>query len=169
MSVDHVRSLFAYHRWADERVWACLASLTDAQLAEDLRYSVGSLRTQLFHTMAVESWWVRFLATGEVRFLDEADYPTRADLRAGRDVTDRATAAWLATLTEADLERPVRPDHWGEDQPAVPAWQAVYQVLNHSTDHRAQTLAGIHRLGGTTAGQDLLLFAWGDAATDLAG
>jgi uncharacterized damage-inducible protein DinB len=30
------------------------------------------------------------------------------------------------------------------------------QVINHSTDHRAQMLAGLHRLGAPTVGQDLL-------------
>lgn len=160
MSVDHLRQLAAYHVWANDRVWACLDTIGDDRFEEDLHYSVGSLRTQVIHVMAVESWWVRFLATGEVRFLDHADYPTRAAIRAERAVTDRATAAYLAALTDADLARMVRPDQWGEAEPAVAVWQALAQVFNHSTDHRAQMLAGLHRLGGETIAQDYLFHIW---------
>jgi uncharacterized damage-inducible protein DinB len=36
---------------------------------------------------------------------------------------------------------------------------------NHSTDHRAQTLAGLHKLGAPTVGQDYLNFCWEKRAT----
>jgi uncharacterized damage-inducible protein DinB len=32
------------------------------------------------------------------------------------------------------------------------------QVINHSTDHRAQTLAMLHHLGAPTIGQDFLAY-----------
>ncbi|PJF26553.1 MAG: hypothetical protein CUN52_15675 [Phototrophicales bacterium] len=37
---------------------------------------------------------------------------------------------------------------------------ALVQVANHSTDHRAQTLAGLHQLGATTVEQDYLFYLW---------
>ena len=167
MSVDRVRQLFAYDAWANRRVWACAASLSDEQFTDELDYSVGSIRTQILHTMAVQSWWVHFLATGEIRYLDHDDYPTRATVPPGWDRVEAATAAYLSTLTDDGLNRMVRPDHWGEAEQPVAVWQALFQIINHGTDHRAQTLAGIHRLGSTTAAQDYLFQVWGDAATDL--
>ena len=166
-SVEQFRQMYQYDAWANRRVWACVISLTDEQYTQELGYSVGPIRTQILHTMAVQSWWVHYLATGEIRYLDHDDYPTRETILPGWDRVEGATTAYLANLTDDDLSRMVRPDHWGEAEPAVAVWQALFQVINHSTDHRAQTLAGIHQLGGTTAAQDFLFQVWGDAATDL--
>ncbi len=38
----------------------------------------------------------------------------------------------------------------------IKVWEALVQVANHSTDHRAQIMAGLHRLGAPTMGQDFL-------------
>ncbi len=166
-SVEQFRQMYQYDAWANRRVWACVASLTDEQYSRELDYSVGSIRTQVLHTMAVQSWWVHFLATGEIRYLDHDDYPTRDTVLPGWERVEAATTAYLVDLIDDDLTRMVRPAHWGEAEPAVAVWQALFQVINHSTDHRAQTLAGIHQLGGTTAAQDYLFQVWGDAWTDL--
>ncbi len=34
------------------------------------------------------------------------------------------------------------------------------QVINHGTDHWAQTLALIHQVGGQTLEQDFIFYAW---------
>ncbi len=163
MNVAHVRQLFDYDAWANRRVWDCVESLSDEQIEQGLDYSVGSIRTQVLHTMGVQSWWVGFLATGELRFLDDDDFPTRDLVLAGWDRTEAATRDYLATLTDDGLDRLVLPGHWAERGRApITVWQALFQVLNHGTDHRAQTLAGIHRLGGRTVAQDFVLQVWGE-------
>lgn len=63
---------------------------------------------------------------------------------------------YVASVDDAELQRDVRPDHWDPDERPIKMWQAMLQVANHSTDHRAQVLAGIQRLGGPTVGQDYL-------------
>lgn len=158
--IDQVRDLYAYNAWANRQVWDCLASLTDEQFSQPLDYSVGSLRTQALHTLGVQSWWIHYLRTGEIVFLDDDAFTDRASIRARWDEVDTETADYLAGITDADLGRLVRPAHWGDARPPVTVWQALFQVLNHSTDHRAQTLAGIFQLGGETIAQDYLLFAW---------
>jgi uncharacterized damage-inducible protein DinB len=37
---------------------------------------------------------------------------------------------------------------------------SLMQILNHSTDHRAQILSLIHQLGGATIAQDLIFYSW---------
>jgi len=41
----------------------------------------------------------------------------------------------------------------------TPLWLILAHILNHSTDHRAQTLALIHQVGGKTVAQDLMLYS----------
>ena len=160
MTVDHVRDLFAYDAWATQRVWACLEALTDEQFTADLHYSVGSLRIQTVHVVTNQSFWVGFLTTGERRFVDYDDFPTRPVIRAAWEQVHRETREYLDTLTTADLDRMVLPEHWARrGRKPFALWQGLTQLINHNTDHRAQMLVGIHRLGGRTVGQDYLTYA----------
>ena len=155
MPVDRFRGLFAYDEWASRRVRDCLDGLTDEQLTADLSYSVGSLRTQAVHVLTNQSFWVGFLATGERRFVNYDDYPTWPVIRTAWEQVHRETDEYLGTLTADDLDRMVLPEHWARrGRPPFAVWQGLTQLINHNTDHRAQMLAGIHRLGGRTAGQD---------------
>ena len=159
--IDHFRELFAYNAWANRRVWSCIERLSDDQFTQPLDYSVGSLRTQVLHTLGVQSWWVHFLRTGEVVFLDHDAFPDRAAIRTRWDTEDRAVMALLDGLTDDDLAREVNPTHWQEKgRPPSRIDQALTQIINHSTDHRAQTLAGIHALGGETVAQDYIVYVW---------
>ncbi len=159
MSTDHDRELFAYDAWASERVWSCLETLTDEQFAAELHYSVGSLRMQTVHVLTNQSFWVGFLATGERRFVDYDDFPTRPVIRAAWEQVDRETRVYLDTLAAADLDRMVLPEHWSRrGRTPFAVWQGLTQLINHNTDHRVQMLVGIHRLGGRTVAQDSLTY-----------
>lgn len=155
MPPDHYRQLFAYDDWASRRVWDCLERLTNEQFTTDLHYSVGSLRIQAAHTLTNQSFWVGFLMTGERRFVDFDEFPTRPVIRQAWDQVHRETRDYVATLNIAELNRMVLPDHWAKrDRTPFAVWQGLSQIINHNTDHRAQILAGIHRLGGETVAQD---------------
>lgn len=156
MAPEFFRELYDYNFWADRRVWTCIEALSEARFKQKTDYAHGALRDQALHTMGVEYWWLHFLATGELDFIDPEAYPTRASLRARWDEVERQVRAYLAGLTDAELEREVRPEFWDEGGRPIRVRQALFQVANHSTDHRAQMLAVIHRLGGETVGQDFL-------------
>ena len=150
------REMFAYSFWANRQVWSCIEQLTEGQFTQDIAFSRGALRMQCIHIMGTESWWFHFLRTGEVAFLDAADYPTRAAVRAKWDEVEREVISYLAGVSDADLVRMVRPEVWDDEDQPVHAWQAMLQVAMHSTDHRAQTLASIHEMGGAGVEQDYL-------------
>ena len=147
--------------WAHGEVWHCILQLSDKAYHRDLHYSVGSIHDQVTHTLSVEHWWFTYLSTGELHFLDPDHLATREAIRAQWDATAAMIRAYLDRLTPDELAREVRPEFWPEGRRPITVYQAITQVINHSTDHRAQTLAGLHRLGAPTVGQDLLdyLFA----------
>lgn len=155
MDKTYFQQLINYNYWAHRKVWDCVMQLTDEQFKQDLDYSIGSIYVQCVHTMGVESWWFTFLRTGKLEFLEESDLPDRASIRAKWDEVETMVHAYIDSLTPAELEREVMPDFW-ENKPAIKVWEAILQVMNHSTDHRAQILAGLHRLGAPTVGQDVL-------------
>ena len=155
MNTTYFLDLYGYTFWANRRVWGCIEQISEQQFSQELDHSLGSLHAHCLHTMSVESWWIRFLATGTLAFLAKENYPTRASIRAEWDNVEGYVMAYIASLTASKLEREVHPDFW-EDDPPVKLWQALIQVANHSTDHRAQILAGLNQLGGPTVSQDFL-------------
>jgi uncharacterized damage-inducible protein DinB len=161
MEGPYFAEFFEYNCWAHGKVWECVSQLSDEAYRQDLHYSVGTIHDQVTHTLSVEHWWFTYLSTGELHFLDLDRLTTREAIRAQWDATAALIRAYLARLTPVELAREVRPKFWPPEHRPIRVYQAITQVLNHSTDHRAQILAGLHRLGAPTVGQDFLdyLFA----------
>ena len=159
MPQRYCRDLFAYDAWASRRIRDCLDQLTEEQFTAGLDYSVGSLRLQTVHVLTNQSFWVGFLTTGERRFVDYDDFSTWPVIRSAWEQVHHETRAYLDTLTATELDRMVLPEHWARrGRTPFPVWQGLTQLINHNTDHRAQMLAGIHRLGGRTVTQDYLTY-----------
>lgn len=158
MNAAYFRELYAYSFWMSRQVWSCLEELTDEQFQRPLEYSLGSLQDQCVHVLGVEFWWFRFLATGRLEFVDVDALTNRPAIRAQWDAVEEEVMAYLVGLTEAEIVRQVKPEFWGPEPQPVGVWQTLLQVANHSTDHRAQILAGLHTVGGRTLEQDYLQF-----------
>jgi uncharacterized damage-inducible protein DinB len=165
MNKADLQPMFDYHYWAHRRVWDCLMTLTDAQFEEDLRYSIGSIRRQCVHTMFVERFWLD-VVRGTVHE-DRADVPkpeqltTRELIRAAWDALEAETRDYLHSVSDDDLEAILHYDFPWCGAQSHPRWQALIYIVTHAVDHRAQMLAGIHRLGGETLMQDFIRFKWG--------
>lgn len=163
MNRDYFVELYDYTDWANRRVWECAMQLSDEAWFKPLDYSIGSIFIQLLHTMGVEFWWLNYLATGELVFLTDEDCEEyakdRAKFRTRWDEVAAKNRAYLLTLTDEELQRMVKPAHFeDENQRAISVAQALCQVANHSTDHRAQTLALLHTLGVKGVEQDFLTY-----------
>ncbi|MEO1287780.1 MAG: DinB family protein [Chloroflexota bacterium] len=65
---------------------------------------------------------------------------------------------YVFSLTDDELQRKVKPSFWDDDDPPITVAQALTQVINHSTDHRAQTMAVLHTMGYDGVGQDFLSY-----------
>jgi uncharacterized damage-inducible protein DinB len=150
--------LYQYTAWANRQVWDCVMELPADKYYQDLDYSIGAIHIQMVHTMAVEHWWLTFLKEGRIDFLEEDDFPDRESIREKWDAVEAYIMDYLESLTDEELQRKVKPPFWDEDEQPVRVWHALLQVANHSTDHRAQTLAGLHTVGGKTIAQDFLRF-----------
>lgn len=155
-TMEMVRTLFAYDAEQWRRVWQSAASLSPEQFAQEIPYSHGSVRSQLFHITDVTERWLRGLQGDANAYsfkLDADDYPTFESLRAKWEQVSAAALTHVNSLAEADLE--VRlPGMRG------PTWHILAHLVNHGTDHRAQTLAALHHLDAPTFAQDLIFSLW---------
>ncbi len=158
--MDVMRTLFAYDQALWRRVWASIETLAPEQFAQDLGYSHGSVRSQMFHVTEVSERWLRGLQ-GEPNayhfHLDPDAYLDRATLRAKWEQVSADTLAHIATLSDEELAQTL-PGMMG------PTWHILPHLVNHGTDHRAQVLSGLHQLGAPTFAQDLIHHLWFQAA-----
>ena len=157
MDVTLWQELYDYNFWANRRVWQAVIAVDQALFDKPFLNDRPSLMQQCIHILSVESWWLHFLETGVVEFVDDEQLHTQEDVRALWDQVEQNVRRYLAQLTPADLTRTVRPTFW-QDPWSVQAWQGLVQVLNHSTDHRAQLLDSVRELGGPTDEQDYLTY-----------
>jgi uncharacterized damage-inducible protein DinB len=158
MNQDFFVQLYDYNFWADHKFFECVLALSDDQFYQEIDFSAGAICNHLVHILAVEYWWIHFLRTGQLDFPfdDEVHYP-REELRRKWDEVEREVRGYLATLTPEELQRTVKPSFWDESEASVTVAQALFQVANHSMDHRTQALAMMHtRFGAPTFEQDFL-------------
>jgi uncharacterized damage-inducible protein DinB len=155
-----LRNLFLHQEWADARLWEAVGRAGDSPL--DPR-----LFSLLFHMHATQR---RFLQLWRAQ---SSDIPDPATLQAGPALRDwarsyyRELSLWLGTVHDPDLaEHFTMP--WSERLEAqfgaapapVTLGDTAYQVVAHSTYHRAQVNTRLRELGVTPPVLDYIAWAW---------
>ena len=165
MNKSDLQRMFDYHYWAHRLVWNCVTKLTDEQYEQDLEYSIGSLQRQYAHVIAVERMWLSLvqgtLLEDRTQWLNPMSLTDRAKIRAAWDALEMDTRNYLSTVEDETLNAVIEYEFSWCGKQRHPRWQAMMYIVTHAVDHRAQILAGIHRLGGETVMQDFIRFVWG--------
>lgn len=162
MTAAEARILFDYNHWAHERVWTCANTLTDEQFVQDVGYSFGSIRNQLVHVMSVDRrWFARIASQPVMPHLVADQFTTKAEVQERWAQLASENEAIFSSLDDAGWQAGVEVTlaHRGVSL-MQPRWQILAHVVNHGTDHRAQTLAMLHQLGAPTVEQDLVYYLW---------
>lgn len=148
MRIAEATTLFDHLYWARDRVLEAASGLEARAFTSDDTVTTRDLRSTLVHELDVEwSWRVRLRDAngeepGEDAELDPSDYPTVVALaeRWRRDEVEMR--AWLASLTDADLDGPpVRMEG------SVPLWQFIVHVVSHGTQQLSEAAVLLTRAG----------------------
>jgi uncharacterized damage-inducible protein DinB len=126
---------------------------TDEQVKQSLDYSLGSIRNEMVHMMKIDQRWFCGLRGGEVPgLINPVHWPRRDVIRQQWDEVEGQMREYRAALAEDTLHQPFA---FG-----MQVWEVLFHGMNHGTDHRAQALAMLHRLGTYTRPRDCALFAF---------
>lgn len=158
MKADEVRFLFAYDRWATQRVLAALEGLDPAVWERTQVVDERGLGGILVHHLgASQRWRIGLETRGEEEGPQPEDepLPTMDELRARWDAEWAAVDAWLPTLTD---------DFVAVVFEGIPVWQMLVHVVNHGTQHRAEAAALLTAEGRSPGGLDLIDYAEEQAA-----
>lgn len=162
MDISTFKKFYDYNYALHRRVWECIDHITDAQFVEEVPYSIGSIRNHMVHLTGVDERWLARLNGSPVpNALQYADFATRAATRARWEQAAQAMSSYISSLQNSQLDEMVHydmPQRGGAKQNL--RWQILLHVVNHGTDHRAQILPVLHRLGAPTLEQDFMIYLW---------
>src|SRR4029453_5787413 len=108
MSVDLIRELYAYHRWANGRLFNLAAGLGDAMMTRDMgkHWSFPTLKGMFAHLYGADAIWLsRWKGSPPARMQGDADFSTVGELRAKWDLLEAEQRAFVEGLCERDLTR----------------------------------------------------------------
>lgn len=149
--------LLDYHYWANRQLWRPVMALSEAQFTQPVSDTSPSLRTLLVRMVANENLWVNYLWHGDVEFLQEAQLPTRASIRAEWDALEEEIRDFVDELSPAALQRQVQPVFLSAGT-SLRVWEILLQIINDATACRAQVRLYLHQLGSPAPAHEFLDF-----------
>lgn len=158
--VDNLMQLYAYNRWADERVYQACRQLAETDYQREPTPGWSSVHSTLFHIAGATQLWARRFE-GEVvtSFPDEREV---AGWEAAWRMLDDGQKRIERIITTSSLEElnAIRTFKSLKGEPrTMPFWAGLRHVVNHATYHRGQIASKLKRLGVEPPITDLAAWA----------
>ena len=160
---DDFDSLYAYNRWANERVVASCRGLSKEEYERRVQNMGGgwpSVRDTLVHIgSATKAWHERFRGNSPSRLLTGADVP---DLEGAVRLLDEADEILTRLVKETPAARRGDILAYTNLQGAVkkvPYWAVFRHAVNHASYHRGQISTMIRAMGKDPKPTDLVFWA----------
>lgn len=143
------------HYWAIHNMLEAVAALTPEQYDREIASSFPNIRLTVHHMLNAEEFLGGFLAGQRV-----SGTPPEAVLSAGAMRERWASVEQLvrkAVEAGRDWDRSV-PFRLRGGEFSVPAWQVLFQMLQHGQYHRGQVTVMLRQVGGTTSKGDPITY-----------
>jgi uncharacterized damage-inducible protein DinB len=151
--------LFAYNAWANRLIFDAAGALPGDSYLRDLKSSHGGIHGTLAHIVWAEHLWLnRWLRKPSPAVAQGKDLRTLAEVRARWEQVEAERGAFLAGLTEAQLDdtRVVKPSAGGEHVHTFR--QMLRHTVDHSSYHRGQVVTLLRQLGTVPPTTGLIYF-----------
>lgn len=157
MRVADLVALYDYYYWANKKILAQAEKLTAEQWSGLPPIGDRSLQAILLHTLDAECGW-RTGWSGGTDFTppEPADFPDAASLAARWRDEEGAMRAYLASLSDDDLQG----SFYDFDAPDLPMtlWQVIAHVSYHGMQHRSEAAMLLTHFGHSPGGIDMVFF-----------
>jgi uncharacterized damage-inducible protein DinB len=157
--IEEIRELYAYDRWADDRLLEAAAGLAPEELTRDLRSSFPSILATLAHILSADwAWLERWQGRSPTEIPSEWDLSTLAGVRGEWEKVRDRRRDFLAELTDEDLTRIVSFRTLAGELFEGTLIRTLRHVVNHASYHRGQVVTLLRQLGATPPATDLALY-----------
>ena len=142
MNVRDINLIYEYNYWANKRILAASANVTQEQFLAPASFPYGGLRGTLLHILDSEwGWRALFQSIDSASELPEANFPTIDAFEAHWREEETAMRAYLAGLSDEDMESHlIYTTDTGIKRDRI-LWHCLLHVVNHGTQHRGEAAA----------------------------
>jgi len=178
VNTTDIHTLYAYNRWANERLFTVLEKVSTEQFAAPVHSSFPSIRETVFHILFAEWLWLRrWQGTSPRSTLNDpnvspATWPTLspggipsvkelstlAALKSFAESIEQERSAFLRGLNEDVLQARLQFSDMAGTPYAEPLVQLMQHLVNHGTYHRGQVTTMLRQLGAEAVSLDMLYF-----------
>ena len=159
MNLTHIRELYKYNRWANERTLAAAGRLDAEKFLRPMGNSFSSVRDTLAHILSGEWIWLeRWLGRYPTALLSAFDFPTVESLRGRWKSVLQDYDRFIQPLTAERLSQSLEYLNRAGERYAYPLWLQMVHVVNHSTYHRGQVTTLLRQLSSEPAVTDFLAY-----------
>jgi uncharacterized damage-inducible protein DinB len=152
MSAELIRGLYDYHRWANHLLFDVAAGLGPEAVTRDMgkHWSFPTLKGTLAHIFGADWIWLsRWRGASPTRIPGDADFATMGDLRQRWDTMEGEQRAFVESLGDADLARPVAYANTEGKPYQVALGPLLQHVANHATHHRSEIATMVTLISGS--------------------
>lgn len=160
MTLQQIRRLHAFHRWATDRVLAALGTITPAQLDKPCGGSFATGRGLLRHVLGAEQLWFERWNGTSPRTLP--DYPlsfAAHDFHAHWLRLAEKQQRFMEALTVERLAEDLTYVNIKGETWTYPFADVLLHCVNHGTYHRGQLAHLLRDLGLSAPSTDFLIYA----------
>ncbi len=158
MTTEYFQLMSGYNRWMNEKLSAVCSTMPDELRRADRGAWFKSVHGTLNHILLCDRMWLGrftgrpFAATS----LDQELYHDWDEMQAERVKTDDAIDAWLAAVSNDELQAPLTFTRLtNPEEFTFPLWILVAHLFNHQTHHRGQLTTIMEQLGYDSGVTDL--------------
>jgi uncharacterized damage-inducible protein DinB len=157
---DDFPSLYAYNRWANDKMLDATRKLTAEQFVAEPAPGWTSVRTTLWHIAIVTEGWLKALSD-----IENVTFPAESEVGAPDDAAAILGRAYTIFDSRAPKLTPdflISPRSFSRRGRTVtlPPWVVLRHVVNHTTYHRGQVASKLKRFGIQQAETDLVYWAY---------
>lgn len=151
--------IYDYNDWANKRILQAAEKLRQEELTQELPMSWHSILETLSHILSAEwVWRMRCQGSSPAALLDPDQFSTLEVLRKRWDEEEAAMRGFLEGLSDADLDRIVDYKNTQGKPFRRVLWQILLHVVNHGTQHRAETGLYLTTLGHSPGDIDMSVY-----------
>jgi len=159
MNIKDILLIYEYNYWANKKILAASAHVTDEQFAAPASFPYGGLHGTLLHILEAEwSWRALFQKIEDASELLPADYPSLSAIEARWMEEETALRAYLSALRDGDMESHLRyTTDTGIERDRI-LWHCLLHVVNHGTQHRSEAAALLTDYGQSPGDLDFTVY-----------
>jgi len=143
--------LYAYHRWANRRLFDHASSLGEELVSRDVgrQFSYTTVRRMFGHLYGADWIWLARWKGVATTTVPGDEFKTLASIRAPWDELEREQRSFVAGLAPADLERVIEYRNQEGRELRAQLFPLLQHVANHATHHRSEIATMITMIKGS--------------------